>query len=179
MEKPILYCDCDGVILNTIDVAFNMMRELGYDIENKKQINDFFKNEIEWIDVFDRAKVINNSIDKIKLLKESSIFSDIIILTKLSGGYDEERLKRDLFRECLPDIRVITLQFGIQKATIVNARNNVLIDDEKNNCINWKDNNGTAVLFSSDSDFKNNIVNDLMDIPKTQGVKKLLKTRNF
>ena len=29
MNKPIFYCDCDGVILNTIEVAYQIMKENG------------------------------------------------------------------------------------------------------------------------------------------------------
>ena len=179
MKKPILYCDCDGVILNTIEIAFNMMKILGYDINDVVQRNYFFKYMVKWDEVFEQAEAINNSINKIKLLRESDIFSDIIILTRLSGGYDEERLKRELFKECLPDTKVITLQFDLEKAAVVKAVNNVLIDDEERNCNNWKQYDGTAILFSEDKDLKHNVINDLMDIPKTKGVKKLLKTRNF
>lgn len=180
MEKPILYCDCDGVILNTIEIAFDMMSEAGYDINDEFQRNYYFKHIVNWQDIFDRVTVINDSIEKIKLLKEKNVFSDIVVLTRLSGKYNEERLKRDLFKEYLPDTRVITIQFDIEKASVVKASNNILIDDEIRNCNNWRNNNGIAILFSEDSkDLRHNVINDLMDIPNTKGVKKLLKTRNF
>lgn len=180
MEKPILYCDCDGVIFNTIDVAFQIMQDAGCDMNNKREIDYYFSHILNWNDIFSKATIINDSIDKIKLLKESNIFSDVIILTKLSGSYDEEGLKREIFRDYLPSTKVITLQFGLSKAGVVNAQNNVLIDDELHNCNNWKDNNGVAILFSQkNADFRKNIVNDLLDIPNTKGVKKLLKTRKI
>ena len=65
MNKPILYCDCDGVIFNTIDVAFQMMKEKGYDINDATQRNAFFQYEVNWNNVFDQAVVINNSVEKI------------------------------------------------------------------------------------------------------------------
>lgn len=181
MEKPILYCDCDGVIFNTIDVAFEMMKKMGCDMSDKNQIDKYFRKEINWQDVFDNAKVINDAIRKVKVLKNSGVFSDVIILTKLSGCNNEERIKRELFGEYLPDTKVITLQFGLQKASIISTpEKHVLIDDEKRNCDNWQSHDGTAILFSQNSsDLDNNIVDDLMDIPNTEGVKKLLKTRYF
>ena len=180
MEKPILYCDCDGVIFNTIDVAFDIMKKNGCNMQDKNEIDTYFRKLIDWRDVFKEAEVINNSIDKIQKLKENDCFSDVIILTKLSGGYHEEGLKRDIFKEFLPDVRIITLQFGLSKALVVRAKDNVLIDDEKRNCDNWKENDGIAILFSQDEkDLEHNVLNDLMDITKTEGVKKLLKTRYF
>ena len=180
MQKPILYCDCDGVILNTIEIAFQIMQNMGCNMNDKGEIDRYFKSFIDWREVFSKATFINDSIDKIRSLKESDIFSDVIILTKLSGGYHEEGLKRDLFSEYLPNTRIITLQFGLSKAGVVRAKDNVLIDDEKRNCDNWKNNEGIAILFSKENkDLKHNVVNDLMDISNTKGVKKLLKTRNF
>ena len=181
MQKPILYCDCDGVIFNTIEVAFDIMKKDHCDMNNGNEIDYYFREKINWQDIFDKAVIINRSIDRIKELKKSDLFSDVIILTKISGNYDEERLKREIFKDYLPDVKVITLQFGLQKASIIsNPENHILVDDEKRNCINWQQYNGTAVLFSpSQSDLKNNIVNDLIDIPNTKGYKKLLKTRKI
>ena len=180
MNKPILYCDCDGVIFNTIEVAFNIMREKGYDVNNQNQRNQFFQHEVEWVDIFDKAKVINDSINKLRYIKESGFFDDVIILTKLSGGYDEERLKRDIFKDLLPEFRVVTLQYGLDKGLVVPARGNILIDDEVRNCQKWGNQNGTPVLFTEYmSDLEKDIIDDLEDVHFTNGVKELLKTRNF
>ena len=124
---------------------------------------------------------INNSVEKFNQLIESDIFSDIIILTNLSGRCDEEILKREIFGDILPKTRVITLQFGIPKSSVVAyPENHILVDDEIRNCEEWNKEDGAAVLFSQDtSDLENNVVNDLLDIPNTEKVKKLLKTRNF
>ena len=181
MQKPILYCDCDGVIFDTIDVAFDMMREYGCDMENHDEIDYYFRRIIDWHEVFKRSHVINNAIEKIKILKYSCDFDDVIILTKISGNYHEEGLKREIFNECLPMIKVITLQYGLQKALVVNnPSEHILVDDEKRNCLNWENYNGPAILFSRETiDLENNIVNDLLDIPYTKGYKKLIKTRYF
>ena len=150
-------------------------------MNDKSQIDFYFRKKLEWQEVFDKSEIINDAINKIRLLKESDIFSDVIILTKLSGCNDEERIKRELFSDSLPQTKVITLQFGLQKASVIpNPENHILIDDEKRNCDNWQSRDGTAILFSQDSqDLSNNIVSDLMDIPNTNGYKKLIKTRYF
>ncbi len=180
MDKPIFYCDCDGVILNTIEVAFNIMKENGCDISNRKEVDYYFKKIIDWNEIFSKAKYINNSIEQIKLLKEQDIFKDIIILTKLSGSIDEERLKRDLFKEVLPDIRVITLQYGLNKSLVVPSKGNILLDDEINNCKEWKKEKGIAILFSPYmSSYGSNVISNISDVPYTKEVKKLIKTRKF
>lgn len=180
MEKPIFYCDCDGVILNTIEVAFSIMRDHGCNTSNRSEVDNYFRKLINWNEIFERARIINNSIDRLRYIKESEIFKDVVILTKLSGGDDEERLKRDLFKDVLPGVRVITLQYGLNKGVVVPAKGNILLDDEIGNCEKWRNEDGIAILFSQymrspDDD----IINDLSDLVHTEGVKKLLKTRYF
>ena len=179
MEKPILYCDCDGVIFDTIDVAFDMMREYGCDIKNRNEVDYYFRRVIDWREIFKRAKIINNAIEKIRILKESYDFDDTLILTSLSGNYYEEGLKRKIFGEKLPEVKVITVQYGIPKALVVNnIERSILVDDEKRNCNKWEMNKGTPILFSrTNIDLKNDVINDLLDIPYTDGYKKLIKTR--
>lgn len=181
MEKPILYCDCDGVIFNTIEVSFEIMKKMGCNMQDRKQIDYFFREIIDWYEVFEKATVINNSIEKIKLLKEKDVFLDIMILTKISGNRHEEGIKREIFRDCLPDIKVITLPYLASKSSVVSKpSDHILVDDEKRNCVSWKGDNGTAILFSRNQiDLDNDIIDDLMDIPNTKGYHKLLRTRYF
>ena len=64
MEKPTFYCDCDGVILNTIEIAFKIMTRMGVDIHNRKQVDDTFRKLIDWNDIFAETSPINTTIDK-------------------------------------------------------------------------------------------------------------------
>ena len=180
MGKPVFYCDCDGVILNTIEIAYQIMRECELDISNRKEVDYFFKKMVDWNMIFDRAIVIDNAINKLKSLKNEDIFKNIFILTKLSGGYDEERLKRDLFSNLLPEIKVITLQYGLTKGLVVKAKDNILVDDEIGNCKKWENEGGSAILFSPYmSNLETNIINDLIDVKNANCTKKLLKARNI
>ena len=181
MNRPVLYNDCDGVIFDTIDVALEMMRELGCDMTNRHEIDYYFRKVIDWEEIFRRSRVINNAIDKIQILKDSYDFEDVRILTSLSGGNNEEKLKRTIFGEQLPGVKVITVQYGIPKAVVIpDVYKSVLVDDEKRNCLKWEQHGGTAILFSREvMDLKHNVVNDLLDIPYTKGYKKLIKTRYF
>ncbi len=180
MEKPIFYCDCDGVILNTIEVAFQIIRENGYNINlgNREEVDKYFRTTADWNKIFDRAEIINDSADRLRYLKNKKIFEDVMILTKISGGYQEEKLKLELFRKLLPTIKVITLQYGMSKGIAVPARGNLLLDDEIGNCEEWKSHDGTAVLFSPYmSNLDKDIISNISDLERTDGVKRLLKTR--
>ncbi len=178
---PKLYCDCDGVLYDTIDVSFDMMREIGCNMHDPNEIDYYFHRVIDWNEVFRRAHVINNGIEKLKILKDSGYFQNVEILTGLCGNDQEERLKRFVFGETIPEVRVITVQYGIPKAlAIPKPEISILVDDEKRNCFKWEKYDGTAVLFSREvMDLKNNIVNDLLDVPYTDGYKKLIKTRKI
>ena len=115
--NSILYIDCDGVIFNTIEEAYRMMDEMNIDRNNKTNVNFFFKN-VDWKTLFERACELNNAIEKIKLIKESNYYKDVIILTKLSGNYYEEGIKRAIFDALLPNVQVITLQFDLKKNSV-------------------------------------------------------------
>ncbi len=183
MEKPILYCDCDGVIFNTIDVAYDFMIKSGVDLKDRKKVDLFFRKVVDWHYVFNNAKPINDAINKLNILKDSGLFSNIKILTALSGNYEEEGIKRKLFSTLTPGIDVITLQYGLKKGAVVpNPHANILVDDEPRYCSNWNSycEDDTAILFSQESsDVDNNVICDLFDIPETSAYKKLIKTRYF
>lgn len=176
MNRPILYSDFDGVIYDTIAVAFKMMEEANIDINDRKARDKFFHYIIDYAKLYRNATIINDAVNKLMYIKNSDIFSDVVILTKLSGNYDEERIKREFLKSVLPDIRVVTMQYDLNKATVVNPNGNILVDDEKRNCREWRDANGIAVLFRKDIvDLENDVINDLYDLTNTGSVKKLIK----
>lgn len=178
MIKAILYSDCDGVIFDTIDTAFQIMRENGVNMNDKRAIDSYFRHELDWEDVFRKADIINNAVEKLKMLKESHLFSDVAILTRLCGNHKEEVIKKALFGEILPNMKLITVDFHLSKTDIVAAENNILVDDEMKNITPWQRENGKAILFIKNAvDLENDIINDLLDIPNTKSVKKLLKIK--
>ena len=60
-----LYLDCDGVILDTINMSYKMIKNKG--LTNEKDIEHFYKN-LSWEELIIEAGEINNSIEKIKEL---------------------------------------------------------------------------------------------------------------
>lgn len=176
MSKPILYSDFDGVIFDTIDVAYRMMKEKKIDIHDTKARNEFFQYILNYLELYMNATIIKDAANKLISFKKSDIFSDVIILTKLSGNYEEEGIKRNFLNEILPCIRVITLQFDLRKSSVVNPVGNILVDDEEKNCLQWNIDGGEAILFNKKIlDLENNIINDLSDLTNTKGVKKLIR----
>jgi hypothetical protein len=181
LDLPILYSDCDGVLINSIDVSYDMMIEMGCDMNNRNEVDYFFRKVIDWNEVFRRVQIINDGPEKLKILKESGLFKDVVIATGICGNYSEEGLKRIFFGDILPGMRVITIQYGIPKALAVpKAYESILVDDEPRNGVKWEKYGGEAVLFiPNHSNLEKNIISDILDVPNTQAYKKLIKTRNF
>ena len=67
MQK--LYLDCDGVILDTINYTYQIIKERGI---SEDKIDDFYKN-LSWETLIEEAGEINNSIEKIKELSDESV----------------------------------------------------------------------------------------------------------
>ena len=55
MQKLKLYLDCDGVILDTINFTYKMIKERGI---SEDKIDDFFKN-LSWENLIEEAREIN------------------------------------------------------------------------------------------------------------------------
>ncbi len=175
MNDVILYLDCDGVILDTIDTAYRIMEKNGLDIHNGQEVNRFFINT-DWNVLIYEAGIINNAIIKIKKIIDSNIFSNVIILTKLSGNLDEEKIKRILFGKLLPNVEVITVNFYANKDEIVDPINNVIVEDSVNNAKRWIAAGGVGVYFVKENpNLEKDTINDLSDICNTKSVKRLLK----
>ena len=90
-----LYLDCDGVILDTINMSYKMIKNKG--LTNEKDIEHFYKN-LSWEELIIEAGEINNSIEKIKELTKvydveilTHVNSDGEIKTKTVNNYSNLR----------------------------------------------------------------------------------------
>ena len=156
MQK--LYLDCDGVILNTIDVTYRMIKEKGLILE--KDIRHFYRN-LSWDTIIEEAGEIDSSIEKIK---ELSKYYDIEILTHVNSE-GEVIAKIKYFNEVLPDINVITVPKEIQKADFVTPNGAILVDDYLPNLEYWFNKGGIPIKFSKfDKECKFENITDLLEL---------------
>ena len=175
MNSAILYLDCDGVILDTIDEAYCMMKELGLDTSDQILVNKFFRM-VDWNILILRAGILKDSISKIKKIITSATFKDVVILTKISGNLNEESVKRTLFNKLLPGVRVITVNFNDNKDEVVDPINNILVEDTLSNALRWRNAGGIGLYFVKENpDFLNDEIADLSEITSAFGVQKVLK----
>ena len=82
MDKIKLYLDFDGVILDSMNVAKNMLEEF-YVGDDQNIIRKFFK-DLDWYELLRITDEINNSFDNINKLVVSNLF-DIEILTHVNS----------------------------------------------------------------------------------------------
>ena len=136
-----LYLDCDGVILDTINMSYKMLKEKGIEREEEKE--DFYRN-LSWEELIIEAGEINNATDKIKKLAE---IYDVAILTHvISDG--EIIAKENYFKVVLPNVKVISVPKGTKKADAVDPKGNILVDDFLPNLDYWHEKGGISIKFS-------------------------------
>ena len=95
--KVRLYIDCDGVIINTIEVARKMAIELGYDGNSYDGLHKFFMEKGNWQELIKKCEILANAVELIKALYATGKYK-ITILTKLSeevlGKFTETLIPR-------------------------------------------------------------------------------------
>lgn len=156
MQK--LYLDCDGVILDTINRSYQMIKE--QNITTEQERTRFYSN-IDWKKLIEESGEINNSISKIKELTKKF---DIEILTHVNSE-NEAKVKLEYFGQELPNINVITVPKPIKKADFVNAKGCILVDDYSSNLAYWEEMGGTGVKFSEhEEDSHYTVISDLLEL---------------
>ena len=82
-----LYIDFDGVIVNTIDITYKMANSLGIKKDYTNYLQ-FFQN-LNWEEVLEQAKPINDSFNEIKKIINSHKFN-VFILTHVTSIHEAE-----------------------------------------------------------------------------------------
>ena len=138
-----LYIDFDGVILDTINVTYKMIENLG--LGTPEEVKDFYYN-LDWDHLIEQTPEINDSISCIKKIIKSNLF-DVKILTHIIS-YNEGLGKIKYLKSKIPELEVILVPKQINKADMVNPKYSILIDDFLGNLDLWHKNGGISVKFS-------------------------------
>lgn len=155
-----LYLDCDGVILNTINLTYKMLKEKN--ITERNEIEEFYR-KLNWKELIIEAGEIDNSIEKIRKLIN---YFDVEILTHVNSD-GEVIAKLNYFKEVLPEIKVTTVLKKINKADFVSPKGAILVDDYLPNLEYWYEKGGIPVKFSnSGKECKFKVITDLLDLLK-------------
>lgn len=155
-----LYIDFDGVIVNTIDVSYEMIKSKGIDLKNINEVETFYK-QIDWHDLLNKSDSINNAWECIQKIIDSNRFN-IAILTHVNSLEEiEEKVK--VIRKHFRNITIIPVPKSISKTEMLKAEGSILIDDYVHNLNEWKSAGGIGVRFDLDMDGKGFPVIDRLD----------------
>ena len=81
-ELKNLYIDFDGVICNTIEVTYDMMKRLNIDLNDNKKVQKYYR-DLNWDELLSKCTIINNAFEKnqnetLKYTTDPIVSSDII-----------------------------------------------------------------------------------------------------
>lgn len=157
-----LYIDFDGVIMDTINKTYEMMKEENIDRTNNEEVREFYEN-IDWKKLLKETDEINGGLEKVKKLNDSNKFN-VAILTHVNS-LNEAVEKVKFIRKYYKDITIIPVPKAISKTKMVHTKNAILVDDYTGNLVEWKSEEGVGIKFSTkpkESEFK--VINDLDEL---------------
>ena len=131
-----IYIDFDGVLLDTdkvIDLEFNGIGER----------REFVKN-YDWFKLMRDDLIINNAFEYINNSRY-----DVSLLSKISSMC-EGQAKIKYLRGNNINIDINLVPTLINKCDVVNAYNNILIDDKIVNLDSWEKSGGISIFFNKD-----------------------------
>ena len=159
-----LYIDFDGVIMNTIDISYEIIKSMGLDHKNpldQPKIREYYAN-VDWNELLNKkAVIINDAINCIKKIIASNRFEVTILSHVNSLSEAEEKVK--YIRKYFKDITIIQVHRSISKTEMVHTAGSILIDDFVGNLEEWKAKGGLGIKFSTELNGKGFIVIDKLD----------------
>lgn len=155
-----LYIDFDGVILDTIQVSYEMLEQEGIDSKDFPKTVEFFQR-LDWKSFLKQCHPIHNSMECIQTILDSNLFS-VSILTHVTS-LEEAVEKVKYIRKYFKDITVIPVPKVISKTKMVHTEGAILIDDYAGNLREWQAAGGIGVRFSEKRSGKGFLVVDYLD----------------
>jgi hypothetical protein len=167
-----LYLDFDGVIVDSITVTYNMMKELNIDLKDDEKVTKFYK-ELNWFKLLNDINQINNSVEIIKKLQMTNIY-DLSILTSVNSQ-SEVIAKNNYIRNHNLNIPIISVPREFKKNEVVSAKSAILVDDFNSNLYEWEKAGGIGVKFSNKKSDDFITINNLNELSNKKFIKKLIK----
>ncbi len=135
-----IYVDFDGVICDTEDNLFEhykLLRSCGIEVDKERYVSNF-----NWHQLLIDSPIIANALENIK----GSLY-DISILTRVHS-FNEAYQKIKMLRENGLTNEIIIVPPHMKKSEVVDAKGNVLIDDQMNNLSDWYNDGGISIFFN-------------------------------
>ena len=153
-----LYIDFDGVIMDTINVTYDMIKELG--LKDEDEVSKFYK-DLDWKYLLSVTGDINDGIQMIQKIIDSNKFNVAVLTHVYSLEEAVEKVK--FIRKYYKDITIIPVPKAISKTKMVHTKDSILIDDYSGNLREWEKEGGISVRFSLALESKGFKVIDRLD----------------
>ena len=137
-----IFIDFDGVIFDTEKRVLERKKQ-------KPNISwDEFFEKLNWFQLLEESKIINNAIDYI--LEGQTKSKQIAILTKIHTLVEMEAKVKSL-RSRKIEVPILFVPPHIKKSQIYLPNNGeILIDDSIKNLIDWEQKGGKSIYFNED-----------------------------
>lgn len=136
--------DIDGVCIDTEQRISLIANEIGWKVALRT---------INWHEHIFASAQINHSLD---ILYEVQSYLKRIQLLTSNHSFQEQLEKVAFFRQNGIYIPIVSVPSNVSKSLIVSPQyyngNVMLVDDKKNNVLDWNENGGIGVLFSENDD---------------------------
>lgn len=142
IPNRILYIDFDQVVLATEDILFveyNEKKKQGIYLDKQKYLEDF---NWDWL-VFN-SEIIANSLEVLRTIPEAKILTKVHSLKEASAKIKFLRAE-ELSNE------IILVPGNHKKIDLVQAKNNILVDDAVHNLDAWSSAGGISYYFNKDN----------------------------
>lgn len=142
----IKYIDFDGVILDTSPLLFKTWREHKHEGLTEDDKIAYVKKQ-DWQFILHNSPVINDSLYFLRQFDKETT----AILSTIHSLENEGVAKISFLRECGITLPIILVPYLIDKANMVTAQNNILVDDRVHNLDIWKSHEGQAIFFNKNN----------------------------
>lgn len=144
MQNKEIFIDFDGVIFDTEKRIVEMKKQ------NPEMSWDAFFEKLNWFQLLEESKVINNAIEYI--LEGQKRSRQIAILTKIHTLIEMEAKVRALRSKNI-EIPILFVPPHVKKSEIYVPKNGeILVDDSIKNLKDWEKKGGKGIYFSEELD---------------------------
>ena len=161
-----LYIDFDGVIMDTITPIYELAKSQNIDVKKDIEKVKRLYSDADWEELVNNSKLLKDSLNEIKKLKESGKFN-ISILTHVNS-LKEAKSKIMFINRVFNDLTIIPVPKSISKTLMTETKGAILVDDFNGNLKEWEDDGGIGVKFTlekEDSKYINiTSLSELMEI---------------
>lgn len=138
------YIDFDGVILDTEKLIFENWHK---EEDRSEEAKIRYLQRISWSKIIENSMVINNSLNILRTFSKE----DTCILTKVHSATNEGASKILFLRREGIELPVVLVPYPLKKTDLVDAKNNILVDDALFNLDAWVSCGGIPLYFNKDN----------------------------